>query len=197
MENFAKTSERWIITDLLGRGDRTEFWTLFLVSTAVLLGLRWLDFNAIYDFNCKIGNRHDMFGILSGPFSLLWCYIFVTTSVRRMHDLNISGWFLLLSYFIVTIPVFMLMFLFPGSKKVNRFGYPVNVRADIRRNNLVRKPPFTVREGDTVLYKGERYTVEEVDFGGVSMFRSIKKGEIPGPSTYLEGDEAKALYPIN
>lgn len=102
---------------LTGRTTRKEFWIFVLIHLLVIvlsnvideaLGLTWYD----YDL---------------GPFYL--AYMFITflpglsISVRRLHDVNKSGWYLLLN-FIPTFGTIILLIFFArgGSHGINNYG---------------------------------------------------------------------------
>jgi uncharacterized membrane protein YhaH (DUF805 family) len=48
----------------------------------------------------------------------------ISVAARRLHDMNHSGWWLLLSFLGVGTLILLIWFMFSGTKDVNRFGNP-------------------------------------------------------------------------
>jgi len=96
-----------------GRARRSEFWWFTLINAIVGAALGLID-TVIFGVN---------YGILSGLYGLAVLIPTIAVAVRRLHDTNRSGWWLLIGL----IPLFgfivLLIFYFqnstPGS---NRFG---------------------------------------------------------------------------
>ena len=87
----------------------------FLVSLAVLP----LD-SVTGTFNERAG-----FGLIGGIFSLVVLVPSITLGVRRLHDINRSGWWLLMIVFSWTIiPALILLFwaIKPGTYGKNQYG---------------------------------------------------------------------------
>jgi len=87
-----------------GRASRREYWMFFLISLGVSLALIFIE--------SLLGGK----GYLYNLYSLAVFLPSLAAAVRRMHDTNRSGWWILLP--IVNI-VFMAQDSQPG---VNRFG---------------------------------------------------------------------------
>ena len=104
--------------DFSGRSRRKEYWSFVLgvVIVAVLLGI----------VEGIIGLSGSVAG-LYGPLTLLLVLAIIVPSiavqVRRFHDQDKSGWFVLLGLipFVGGIVVLVFMFL-DGTKGPNRFG---------------------------------------------------------------------------
>lgn len=66
-------------------------------------------------------------GLLEIAISLAWLYLFVvdlSVSVRRLHDINRSGWWTLLYLTVIgTIPL-LIMMCFDTNPRINKWGYP-------------------------------------------------------------------------
>ncbi len=97
-----------------GRSSRSEYWWATLFVFLAGIGVAILD-AAIFPFN--------MYGPVSSIFSLVTFIPGLAMSVRRLHDLNRSGWWLLL----VFVPVIGWIVLFvwtvtKGDEADNRFG---------------------------------------------------------------------------
>ena len=99
-----------------GRARRQEFWGFMLrlfivyfmsVMIDVLLGT--------YDEEAGIG-------IVSGIVVLLFLLPSISVSVRRLHDINRSGWWMLLTIIPFASFVLLVFYCLDGTKGENRFG---------------------------------------------------------------------------
>lgn len=103
--------------DFEGRAGLREFWSFFIVWL-LLGGLAWwLDASfPQYTYNFRNG---------LGIFELAWFVSlllpWLAVSVRRLHDSDRSGWWVLAA----AVPViYLILMLLPGTKGENRFGRP-------------------------------------------------------------------------
>ena len=100
-----------------GRARRKEYWLFFLFSLIISIVLMVLD--------VMIGtfSREGGVGLLSSIYSLAVLIPGIAVSVRRLHDTDRSGWWLLLGLVPciggVVLFVFMVLDSTPGA---NRFG---------------------------------------------------------------------------
>ncbi len=98
MQTAVKTCFKKFIT-IKGRASRSEFWWFILVIIIVTLLLRF--FGDIQFF------RHNPYLLEIRPFSTAWSLItlpaLICVSVRRLHDINLSGWWVLF-YYLLFIP---------------------------------------------------------------------------------------------
>ena len=86
-----------------GRASRAAFWSFFIINLLVNL---LLDFSGMY----------INFPVLGNVYSLLVLVPAIAVSIRRAHDVNKKGWFLL-------IPIYNLMILLKKSDQaVNSYG---------------------------------------------------------------------------
>ncbi|MGE8410692.1 MAG: DUF805 domain-containing protein [Pseudomonas sp.] len=91
-------------TDFSGRARRKEYWMFVLVNFLVAVGIGVVE--GALGMNGAIGNLYSLAMILPA----------IAVGVRRMHDTNHRGWWLLL-------PVVNLVFLVLDSQPgPNRFG---------------------------------------------------------------------------
>jgi len=96
-----------------GRAARSEFWFWFLFAVLVTIATQFLD-GFLFD---------QQFGLLSGIAALALFLPGLAVSVRRLHDRDKSGWFILL-YFIPLIGFIILLIWYctRGTVGPNRFG---------------------------------------------------------------------------
>ena len=100
-----------------GRARRKEYWMFFLFNVLISLGLGVLDVVAgTYSVEYETG-------FFSGLYSLLVLIPSIAVGVRRLHDTNRSGWWILISLIpiigVLVLFVFMCLDSQPGT---NRFG---------------------------------------------------------------------------
>jgi len=115
-----------------GRARRKEFWAFWLCSTIVLFVL--LGFGILIDLainGFRDGSGRSAIGFLpffifALAFSLTW----IALAVRRVHDIGLSGWFVLLCFIPAIGGVALLVFgLMPSQVGENPWGpVPAGVR---------------------------------------------------------------------
>ena len=92
-----------------GRATRAEFWWFFLFNVIVSVVLNI--------FGPKIG------GTLSGIWSLAILLPYLGLSVRRLHDINKSGWLMLLGLIpIIGWIILIYWWAQPGDTSENQYG---------------------------------------------------------------------------
>ena len=95
-----------------GRARRTDYWMFVLISGMVEIGLSFI--------NGWMGGDTPALPLLYGSVVLLPS---LAVSIRRLHDIDRSGWWVLLVFVpflgLVVLLVFMAT---PGSEMANRFG---------------------------------------------------------------------------
>ena len=100
-----------------GRATRTEYWTFNLF---VLCGLLvW----ALLDSTIGTWDGEENIGLLSGLFGLISLVPPLSVLVRRFHDRDMSGWWVLLSF----VPLIGIIFIvaatcLEGTSGDNQFG---------------------------------------------------------------------------
>jgi uncharacterized membrane protein YhaH (DUF805 family) len=96
-----------------GRAARSEFWFWVLFAVLVSIATQFLD-GVLFD---------QQFGVLSGIAALALFLPGLAVSVRRLHDRDKSGWFILL-YFIPLVGMIILLiwYCMRGTVGPNRFG---------------------------------------------------------------------------
>lgn len=125
LKSIVSGFQRYI--DFKGRSSRPEFWWFFLFVNVVLI------IATVFDGVSPNNSPEDIGGAYL--FSLLILTIpTLAVSVRRLHDINRTGWWVLLS--IIPLLGFFILLFFNcarGTLGRNRFGYPNSSEyADVR-----------------------------------------------------------------
>lgn len=106
-------------TDFAGRSSRAEawLWVLFLVLVHLVCAL--VDWRLLGTESVRTGN----IGIVGALFALATLLPSVAIAFRRVHDIGLSGWWLLLVLIPVAGVIAALVFLLrPGQAGANRYG---------------------------------------------------------------------------
>jgi uncharacterized membrane protein YhaH (DUF805 family) len=97
--------------DFNGRARRAEFWWYILVVLIISVILNVID--SIVHLN----------GILGGLFSLALLLPNLGVAVRRLHDINRSGWWLLIAFVPIVGAILLIYWdAQPGTSGANPFG---------------------------------------------------------------------------
>lgn len=100
-----------------GRASRREYWWFMLFTTLVNIILMVVDAQ-MGSFNDAVG-----MGMLGGLYTLLVLLPSIGVQVRRLHDIDRSGWWLLM--YLVPLVGFIVVLVFAcmkGTPGSNRFG---------------------------------------------------------------------------
>ena len=101
-----------------GRISRSAYWLKFAVPYLVIY-IALLIVDAVAG---TLSSKAGM-GVFSGIFTLLALYPSLAVGIKRCHDRDRSGWFLLVSLIpIVNLWVFVELGLLPGSTGANKYG---------------------------------------------------------------------------
>jgi uncharacterized membrane protein YhaH (DUF805 family) len=99
-----------------GRAARSEFWFWVLFAVIVSFATQLLD-------GMIFGEEFGQFGLLSGIAALALFLPGLAVSVRRLHDRDKSGWFILLHFIpLVGFIILLIWFCMRGTVGPNRFG---------------------------------------------------------------------------
>jgi len=100
-----------------GRARRKEYWFFLLFNLLIMFGLAFIDV-AFGFYNEEVG-----VGLLSGLYALAVLLPSLGVSIRRLHDTDRSGWWLLLLLVpLVGSIVLIIFFALDGTPDKNRFG---------------------------------------------------------------------------
>ena len=123
-----------LYADGKGRAGIAEYWSFALVST-----LTYLVPFALLLPGAMSGEEDALFFAGAGLIGLLWLGLLIpsiTVLIRRLHDVGMSGWWLLLFYPLTLIYVgsliLLVISLIPSSASPNKHGpSPKNAQADL------------------------------------------------------------------
>ena len=107
-------------TNFSGRASRSEFWLFtlftFIMSVIMMILDTWIARIAFLEFDV-------IYSPLSNIFTIAIFIPSLSVAVRRLHDINRSGWWLLIQLTIVGI-FFPILYWYckDGDEKENRFG---------------------------------------------------------------------------
>jgi uncharacterized membrane protein YhaH (DUF805 family) len=100
-----------------GRAQRAEYWFFVLFNVVVSFGLLVVD-GVIGTYNAQTG-----VGLLYGVYALGVLIPSIAVSVRRLHDIGKSGWWLLLLFIPFIGPIVLFVFFVLDSQAVtNAYG---------------------------------------------------------------------------
>ena len=99
-----------------GRSRRKEYWMFILFNSIAGIAAVLLD-------NVLFGVAPDAIGPLGGVYSLAVLIPSLAVSVRRLHDVGKSGWFLLIALIPAIGAIWLLVLMcIDGEPGENRFG---------------------------------------------------------------------------
>jgi uncharacterized membrane protein YhaH (DUF805 family) len=110
--------------DFNGRARRTEFWMFVLFNAIAYVVLALVDV-LIGTASFVASGTGFQFGggLLSGLYSLAVLIPSLAVTVRRFHDQDKSGWFILLGLIPIVGGIIVLVFMcLEGTRGANRFG---------------------------------------------------------------------------
>lgn len=104
-------------TDFSGRAQRAEYWYFILFYLLILIGLTIVDsISGSYDTETGMG-------ALGAIFTLAMLIPSIAVGVRRLHDTDRTGWWLLIGLVPLVGAIVLLIFTVQnGTPDANRFG---------------------------------------------------------------------------
>ncbi|HET9689264.1 MAG TPA: DUF805 domain-containing protein [Pseudolabrys sp.] len=100
-----------------GRASRSEFWFFTLFFNLVLIGI-----GATTDFLHSNPVARERFGWLAGLIFFALLLPAIAISVRRLHDIDRTGWWVLIGATIIGHILLLVWFCTKGTAGRNRFG---------------------------------------------------------------------------
>lgn len=101
-----------------GRARRKEYWYFALFYLIIYVALSIVDrATGTFDVQSRVG-------LLSGIFVLAMLIPSLAVSVRRLHDTDRSGWWLLIGFIpLIGAIVLLVFFVLDSTPETNRFGH--------------------------------------------------------------------------
>ncbi len=100
-----------------GRAQRAEYWYFALFSIIISIVLVIVD-GATGSFNEETG-----FGLLSGIYTLAILIPTIAVGIRRLHDTNRSGWWILIGLIpIIGFIILIVLFVIDSDQGENQYG---------------------------------------------------------------------------
>lgn len=119
---------KWYFLKANGRFSRSQFAFFYFIPiliTLVLYGLISIGVSSLRDpagYKSVISWISIVAGLLIWPWLLLQIYIVIVAGIRRLHDLNWSGWWILFAFVPIANMGLLLIQLFsPGKTDGNRW----------------------------------------------------------------------------
>ena len=111
-----------------GRAGRAEFWWFFLINSLIIVGLIFLQITL-----SSVVGRSAVANLAISMLSVVyWLAILIPSlavTVRRLHDSNLSGWWLLISFVPFGGIVLLVFYILASTPGANRFGPNPNASA--------------------------------------------------------------------
>jgi len=115
MEWFIYTLQQF--NDFKSRSRRQEYWRFMLFYILLAIGAHFLD--SLFGF-ASVG---DVYGPIYALYIIIMFLPALAVSVRRLHDVDKSGWWLLLGFIPIIGTIWLLIyFLREGTYGPNRYG---------------------------------------------------------------------------
>ena len=120
MKYFFLAFKKW--NDINGRANLKEFWYFVLFSLIFSLLIGFVDGILMVISGQEITD--DSLGVLGIIYSILIFIPNITITVRRLHDVNKSGWNLLWYITIIGILFILILNVLKGTEGDNKYGPP-------------------------------------------------------------------------
>ena len=120
MKYFIQAFKNW--NDFKGRANRSEYWYFVLFSSIISLILSLIDMKLL-GFQAESPTST---GTLDFIYSLLVFIPSLSLTVRRLHDVNNSGWNILWAFTIIGIFYLLYLEIKKGTETDNKYGAPSN-----------------------------------------------------------------------
>lgn len=97
-----------------GRASRAEYWWFVLFQ--IVVGIGFIIVAGL------MGLSEDAINGMSGLFSLALFLPTIAVAARRLHDLNMTGWWQLISITVIGVIPYLYWLCKAGDSQANRFG---------------------------------------------------------------------------
>lgn len=153
MESYFQT---WNKLTFNGRATRTEYWSFFLINNAIAIILSIIGISM--GWSLKEGDGLQLFLAL---FSFVAFVAYIPLSVRRLHDINLSGWWGWL-FIPLGLPMIIVGFIESKDKKqVKNIPSPQNSTSNFKSENVYKSTQSTESSNDDALYEQAMTEIEE------------------------------------
>ena len=98
-----------------GRANRPEFWYFNLFSTIISFIFLLIDTQVL-------GTSMSETGLIGGIYALISIIPSLSVTIRRLHDVNKSGWNYLWVFTIIAIPYALYLVIKKGNDGPNNYG---------------------------------------------------------------------------
>ena len=105
-----------------GRASRSEYWWFQLFYVIVVIVAVILD-------GVLVGGNVEAAGALEIVSQLILILPSLAVTARRLHDVDRSGWWMLVGITIVGLIPLIIWFLAPGTSKKNKYGNPIKLKS--------------------------------------------------------------------
>ncbi len=115
MNWYLKVLKKYAVFE--GRAQRAEYWYFILFTILISIVLAFIDM-ATGTFNQETG-----FGVISGIYSLAVLIPTIAVGVRRLHDTNRTGWWILIGLIpLIGFIVLLVFFVMDSDPSANEYG---------------------------------------------------------------------------
>ena len=105
-----------------GRASRSEYWWFQFFYVIVVIIAVILD-------GVLVGGNLEEAGALEIVSQLILILPSLAVTARRLHDVDRSGWWMLVGITIVGLIPLIIWFLAPGTTKKNKYGNPIKYKS--------------------------------------------------------------------
>lgn len=115
MNYYLEALKKYAVID--GRARRKEYWFFVLFNIIIVIVL------AIIDGMTGTLDEESGWGVLSGIYSLAVLIPSITVAIRRLHDTDRSGWWILISIIpLIGTIWFLALMVLDGTAGQNQYG---------------------------------------------------------------------------
>ena len=105
-----------------GRASRSEYWWFQFFYILVVIVAVILD-------GVLVGGNLETAGALEIVSQLILILPVLAVTARRLHDVDRSGWWMLVALTIVGLIPLFIWWLAPGTNKKNKYGNPIKLKS--------------------------------------------------------------------